>query len=387
MKLRNQTLLVCGLALVCVAAFGRLYPGAAPMMTAAGMPQTLVTLATGQGASAAKGATGEKQPQGNKQGQRPVLVATAPVTIARINASVSAIGNAEARRSVTVVPLSAGQIRAIAIKAGDSVREGDVLAELDAEAEVIERDRARLAVQNTEEKLSRTQQLANSRAASQVALSDVRTEMETARLALRDAELKLERRRILAPIGGRIGIVPVEMGDYVTTQTEIATIDDRNALRIDFWIPERYAPLVAAGMPVEASPLAMPAVVTTGSIEAVDSRIEEESRTLQVRAVIDNAADTMRPGMSFRIELKLRGEAWPAVDPLAIQWSSNGAYLWRVADGKAERVPVRVIQRNSDLVLVDARLAEGDQIVTEGVQSLRPGSPVTIAGAPSASGS
>jgi multidrug efflux pump subunit AcrA (membrane-fusion protein) len=75
------------------------------------------------------------------------------------------------------------------------------------------------------------------------------------------------------------------------------------------------------------------------------------------------------------------------VDPLAILWSSNGAYLWRVADGKAERVPVRVIQRNSDLVLVDARLAEGDQIVTEGVQSLRPGSPVTIAGAPSASGS
>ena len=110
------------------------------------------------------------------------------------------------------------------------------------------------------------------------------------------------------------------------------------------------------------------------------SRIDRASRTIQVRAMVQNPQDRLRPGMSFRVEMRLPGETWPAVDPLAIQWSSAGAHVWRAVDGKVERVAVSIIQRNSDSVLVDGPLQEGDLVVTEGLQSLRPGAAIRIQG-------
>ncbi len=384
MRVWKQILIGVVLAFVALLAFGRFYPGAGGLMASAGLPSQLVTLATGSapggpGKPAGAGAQGPGQGQGKgpgKPGQppRPVLVETAPVKSEKINASVAAIGNGEALRSVVVVPLASGIIREVAVKTGDTVKAGDVLARLDADVETIERDRAALAVGDFEEKMKRTEQLASSRAASQVAVSDARMLMETARLALRDAQLKLDRRAIVAPINGKVGIIPVETGDFVTTQTEIATIDDRTSLRIEFWVPERFASAILTGMPVEASPLSMPSATVSGKVEAVASRIEQESRTLQVRAAIDNPGDTLRPGMSFRVNMRLPGENWPAVDPLAIQWGSSGAFVWKAEGDKAVRIPVKIVQRNSDTVLVEAALLEGDEVITEGVQSLREGS-------------
>ncbi|HRE03946.1 MAG TPA: HlyD family efflux transporter periplasmic adaptor subunit, partial [Ilumatobacteraceae bacterium] len=66
-------------------------------------------------------------------------------------------------------------------------------------------------------------------------------------LALRDAQLSLERRSIVAPIGGIVGILPVEVGNYITNQTAVATIDDRSQIIVDFWVPERYAAAMAVG--------------------------------------------------------------------------------------------------------------------------------------------
>ena len=78
--------------------------------------------------------------------------------------------------------------------------------------------------------------------------------------------------------------------------------------------------------------------------------------------------------MSFRISLAFKGQDFPAVDPLALQWSSGGAFVWKAVDGKAKRVSVSILQRNSDSVLLDApELAKGDRVVTEGVQVLREG--------------
>jgi multidrug efflux pump subunit AcrA (membrane-fusion protein) len=85
--------------------------------------------------------------------------------------------------------------------------------------------------------------------------------------------------------------------------------------------------------------------------------------------------------MSFRVEMRYAGENFPAVDPLAIQWSSEGAYVWKAQEGKALRTPVRIVQRNSDLVLVDGSLVSGESVVTEGVQTLREGATLKVASA------
>jgi RND family efflux transporter MFP subunit len=361
-------------------AFARLYPGASGVLSAAGVPGSLVALLSGK-AGPTRGGNQASGPQ------RETLVRTAAVQTAKINDRFAAIGDGVALRSVAVVPLVSGLVREVLVRPGDKVKPGQVLARLDSDAEKIIRDRALIAVQSLKQKVARTEQLATVRAASEVALSDAQNEYQTATLALRDAELLLQRRTILSPIEGIAGIVDVDVGDYVTTEDQIVKIDNRSSLLVDFWVPERFAPLVAVGQDIEASPIAIPGRTVNGKITAIASQVESASRTLQVRARIGNSGDSLRPGMSFRVTMRFPGETYPAVDPLAIQWSSDGAFVWKVEDGKAKRVPIKIVQRNSDSVLVDASLAAGTEVVTEGVQSLRQGAPLRIANSASGQGS
>ena len=110
----------------------------------------------------------------------------------------------------------------------------------------------------------------------------------------------------------------------------------------------------------------------TGTVTALGSRIDQDTRTLHVRARIPNKKDVLRPGMAFSITLPLAGKRYPSVPSVSIRWRRKGAFVWVVRDGAAVRVPVEVIKRNEGWVLVDAKLKEGEDVVVEGVQQLRP---------------
>jgi RND family efflux transporter MFP subunit len=190
----------------------------------------------------------------------------------------------------------------------------------------------------------------------------------------------LQRRSIVAPIAGTVGILPISAGNYVTSQSAIATLDDRSSILVDFLVPERFAAAVKVGAQLLAMPIANPNNAYTGTVSAIDNHIDEASRTLLVKAKIANPADSLRAGMSFQITMRFPGETYPAVSPLAILWGSDGAYVWQVKDGKAKRVAVRIIQRNTETVLIDAPIEDGDMVVTEGTQSVSEGGEVRIAG-------
>ena len=203
-----------------------------------------------------------------------------------------------------------------------------------------------------------------------------------ARLAVRDAELALEHRAIRAPFDGWVGILGVEVGDQVSTTTEVATLDDRSRILVDFRVPERFVGQVKIGAPVSARALALPGGALEGAVVTLDSRVSPDTRTLRVRASLDNSDDLLRAGMSFAITMRFPGDTLAAVDPLAVQWSADGAYVWVAEEGKAKQVPVRVVQRNNDAVLVDGALPAGTMVVTQGVQLLRPGMPFRFEGEP-----
>lgn len=314
------------------------------------------------------------------QGSPQQAVVAVAVKSSVINDRLSAIGTGRANRSVTVNPFDSGRLTEIAVVSGSVVQAGTVIARLDSEAEEIALDRARFALSDAQVKLDRINALRSSNTASAVQQADAELALENARLALRDAELTLERRSIVAPIAGIVGIIPVSVGNNVTTSTEIATIDDRSRIVVDFWVPERYAGAVVVGEPLAAVPIARPSEAFEGSVSAVDNRIDEASRTLRVQAELENPGDTLRAGMSFQVTMRFPGDRYPSVDPLAIQWGSDGAFVWVVREGKAERTPVRIVQRNTESVLVEAELVEGELVVTEGVHAVREGGDVLIAG-------
>ena len=118
----------------------------------------------------------------------------------------------------------------------------------------------------------------------------------------------------------------------------------------------------------------------SGTVSAVDNRIDDKSRTLWVQARIANPADSLRAGMSFQVGDAVCRRDLSGRQPAGVLWGADGAFVWTVEDGKVKRVPVRIIQRNTETVLVDAPIASGEMVVTEGVQSVRQGSEVRIAG-------
>lgn len=313
-------------------------------------------------------------------GRPPALVVTRPVASALINDRLRAVGSGTAVASVSVVPLSGGILKEMLVTAGQRVESGDVLARLDEESELIARDRASRTAADAATDAARLTKLFRSKHSTEVELNKAKALLADADLALREAELKLTRRTVTAPIPGIVGLVPVDKGNYVTPQTELITIDDRSTIVVEFWIPETFANQVRLNQPIDAIALANPGKVYKGIISGIGSRIETDSRTLPVQAKLDNSSDSLRPGMSFELVLKFAGQEYPAIDPLSIQWDSNGSYIWRVVDGKVQRVSVTIIQRNPESVLVDADIAAGDSIVREGLLSLRPGAAVRTAG-------
>ncbi len=253
---------------------------------------------------------------------------------------------------------------------------------LTSEAESIVVDKARVALKDAQTKLSRAESLRLSNTVSAVQLSEAELAVDNAALNVREAELALDRRAIKAPIGGIVGILPINAGNYITTSTTVAMIDDRSDLLVDFWVPERFAPAITIDLPATATSIARPGETFSGAISAIDNRVDPASRTLHVQAKITNPKDTLREGMAFQMSIGFPGDTYPTVDPLAIQWGTEGAYVWRIADNKAERVLVRIVQRNTASVLVDAAIDPGDQIVAEGVQSVRQGGLVQVQGQP-----
>jgi RND family efflux transporter MFP subunit len=317
-------------------------------------------------------AAGPRGPNG------PSVVVVAAAGQGKVNDQLKAIGDGDAIRSVTVTPLVPGQIASLKVIPGMRVSKGDVVAVLDSEAEAIALEKAQVSLTSAQDKLSRNQDL--KKIISRAELQDAQSAVDTARLAVAEAEFNLRRRTILSPVSGIAGIVNFSEGDYVTVSSALVTIDDRSRLLVDFWVPERFTSLVAENTAVSAIAIARPGKVYSGKVVAVDNRIDAASRTLHVQAEIENSSDELRAGQSFEVTLNLAGDSWPSVEPLSVQWDSQGSYVWRVADHKVERVGVTIIERNPESVLVDGALKPGDQIVVEGLQRLRPGAEVRLFG-------
>jgi RND family efflux transporter MFP subunit len=367
----KQLVLTVVVMVIAAGLWVRYYPGADSYLSAWGIDWLDFAVADAAPSEADKPQRRRGPPQG--------AVVTTPVVKITINDRLAAIGTSTALQSVAVTPYTSGTLTEILVRSGATVKPGDVIATLDSEAEQIAVERAANALKDAQARLQRMEQLRKTNTATAVQVTDAELSVDNARLQLREAELALSRRSIETPIGGVVGILPITAGNQVSSQSVIATIDDRSEILVDFWVPERFASSVRVGSPISATSVARPGETFEGVISAVDNRIDIDSRTLQVRARFPNEADTLRAGMSFQVSMKFPGDDYPAVDPLAVQWGSDGAFVWAVRDGKGERVPINIIQRNTDSVLVDAALTPADEVVTEGIHMVRQGAVVNVA--------
>lgn len=323
---------------------------------------------------------GRAQPAGNGGAsvsrQVPVLVEA--VVLRPERSTVESVGTARARQSVTLYPAATGEVVAVNFTAGQAVKAGSVLVELDSRAEEVQLELARVRLANARREFERAEQAR--RAISAAELDAARTAVRLAQLEVRSAEVALADRSVKAPFDGHIGITDVDPGDRIGPDTAIATLDDRAKLLVSFEIPELFLGRLKVGDPITVASWTAEATRAEGEIFRLGTRVDPQRRTFVARASIDNPDDDLRPGMSFRVRLQLDGRRYPVVPEVSLQWGDNGAFVWTLRDGRAQRVPVTLVQRERGQVLVDAALDEGALVVTEGVQAMREGLLVEVLG-------
>lgn len=388
MSRSRQAALVALIAVLALAGWALFLPAARPVLSAMGLMPALGALglvqgdgaagaAPGPGAGAGAGGAGAGRPGGAAAA---VMVAAQPPGQAVLADTITAIGTARSVRLAQLASEVSGRLVRVAVASGSAVRAGDLIAALDSESASIARDRAALVLADAESDLVRVRSLQGSGSGTPLQVQEAELALRTAELALREAEFDLSRRQLVAPIAGRVGILDIEPGDLLSPGDLVTTIEDRSAILVDFRVPERAAARVALGDSLRVAPLTDPDAQRAGQIAALDNRLDSATRTLRLQAAIANDDDRLRAGMALAVSLDYRGDSLPSVDPLAIQWSGEGAHVWVVRAGKAQRLPVEIVQRNPDAVLVRAAFQPEDLVVREGMQMLRPGSAVQLAG-------
>jgi RND family efflux transporter MFP subunit len=322
---------------------------------------------------AAVSACSDDAGSGPEQVDRSVRVLVEPLQYSSERTRVEAVGTSRAVQSISIHPATSGEVVSINFEPGQPVEKGRVLLALDQRDEKLAVELAEVRLQDAERLYDRYQRSGDSGAVLPTTLDAARTAVQAARIELDRARIALDYRTIEAPFSGYVGITDVDPGDRINPDTMITTLDDRSGLLVSFDVPESLIGNLKPGDEVAVATWHSREPTAFGVIVDIGSRIDPASRTFVARAWVENEADILRPGMSFRVAMDLEGTPYPVIRETGVQWGADGAYVWSVIERRAHRVPVTIIQRQQGRVLVDGDLDEGDLIVVEGVQRMREG--------------
>jgi membrane fusion protein (multidrug efflux system) len=307
------------------------------------------------------------------------------VEVARVVASdfaddVAAVGTLKSNESVVLRPEIAGRVASIGFKDGAIVAKGTVLVVFDAAIQDAELQQARANLTLAKSSYERNVELVGKKFLSQQALDSSAATLKVQEAAVQLAEAKAARMRIKAPFTGMVGLRNVSVGDYLKDGQDLINIEDVATLRVDFKLPENYLGRISKGQSVEVVTDALPSERFKAVLDAIDPLVDQNGRSISARARLDNAKGKLRPGMFVRVRL-LFGErkAVLMVPEQAIVPGGQPA-VFKVVDGKANLVKVKLGVRRTAQVEVVEGLAAGDLVVTAGQLKLREGAAVRPVG-------
>jgi multidrug efflux system membrane fusion protein len=325
----------------------------------------------------------------------PVTIVTAKAERMPMPVRLDAIGTVQTLSAVTVRSRVESQIMEVGFKDGDYVKKGDLLFRLDsrqletqlrqAEANVV-RDKASLV--SAEADLRRAEELAKRDFATDQRLETARAAAATLRASIRGGEavvdglkVQLSYYTIVSPVSGRIGVAALKEGNIAKvgdTSGALATINQIDPIYASFALPQRHLPAIRAAMNADtATVLATQqgmAKGVEGKIAVVDNIVDATTGTIQLRAIFDNAAETLWPGALCQIRITLRVESDALTVPReAVQNGQNGPFVFVIEDNIAKARTV-VLDRTVDgRVVLASGLKGGEAIVVDGALLLTDG--------------
>ncbi|MFN7960913.1 MAG: efflux RND transporter periplasmic adaptor subunit [Thermoanaerobaculia bacterium] len=316
-------------------------------------------------------------PSAGSDGPTPALkVSTALVTPRPLAEHLSTTGTLRANERVDLVSEIAGKVREIYFDEGSAVEAGKVLLKIDDAELLAQKERSRYRLE-----LASNREAQQKRLFGEGIISQEEYESELAQKNVLEAEdrlinSQLAKTEIKAPFAGIIGLRAVSVGSFLSPQTRIATLQDIDPIKLDFAVPEKYAGRVKVGAQVQFSIKGQDDHFE-GEIYAVEPLVDPETRSLTVRARSANPGRRLTPGAFADVELAVKEIPRALTVPaIAVIPDLAGKKVFVIEDGKAAVRTITTGLRTETEVEVVSGLAEGDRVITSGLQIVRPGQPV-----------
>jgi RND family efflux transporter MFP subunit len=329
------------------------------------------------------------------QGMPPMPVVLAATHPTPIEDASEYVGTLKSLRSTTVQPQIDGQITKILVAAGDRVREGAPLMQIDARRQqaAVSSQQAELAAAEAALSFARQQQQRNNElfaagAISKQQLEQTDTAQRTAEANLKALQAQVQQQEVqlrfftvAAPTSGTVGDVPVRVGSQVTPQTLLTTIDQNDTLEVNLSVPIERARALKLGLPLEILSSDGDQRHASTTVSFVSPRADDQTQSVLVKGNVKNPDGSLRAAQYVRARI-----VWKTADGLVVPVTAvlrvNGQFFVFVAEPgaggalTAKQRAIKVGPIAGDNYPVLEGLKAGDRVVVSGAQKLADGAPI-----------
>jgi membrane fusion protein (multidrug efflux system) len=235
---------------------------------------------------------------------------------------------------------------------------------------------AQAALTESESQFNRSRELLSTQVLSKSSFDQLEGTMKANRARLGAATARLEDTIIRAPFSGRVGLRRVSVGTLISPGTVITTLDDTSVIKLDFSVPENFVASLREGLSVRATAPAYPGRSFAGKVSSIDSRVDMNTRSVTVRALLSNEDGVLKSGMFLNVSLANDERSALLIPEEALTPEAERQFVFVVVDGKAERREVRIGGRQPGSVEIVTGLQAGEHVIVEGTQKVRNGSQV-----------
>lgn len=305
------------------------------------------------------------------------VVAT-PVTQQTIVNSLEALGTLHARESVALSSTVTERVASIHFNDGDTVKKGQVLVRLVSLEEQASLAELKIATEDAQRQYERFVPLFRRGDVSQSILDERKREWDLARAKEQVVQARLDKLTLVAPFSGRVGLRQISVGALLTPGTVVTSLVDMSEVKLDFSLPSRFLSELSIGHKVEVTTDAYPGEVFVGEVETLLSQVDVTTRSVQVRAKLDNSSEKLLPGMLMKVSLQQTPRAALFVPETAIVPVAEKQFVYVLnphENGlfKLVRKQVKLGSRQPGLVEVVSGLKMGERVVSQGALRVRPG--------------
>jgi len=320
-----------------------------------------------------------------KNASPPQTVSTASATYSQWQPEIGAVGSLRAFRGVDVTTEVTGLVRTIRFKSGDEVKAGQVLVELNDDAERAQQRALEAAADLAATVYERDKAQFEVEAISKAQLDADAADLKNKRAQAAAQAALVAKKTLRAPFAGRLGITTVNPGQYLNTGDKVVTLQALDPLYVDFKLPQQQLAAISAGQVVNLAADAFPGVKFTGKITAIDPRVDPATRNFQAEATIPNSDRHLMPGMFTRVSVEAGAPVrYLTLPQTAIAYNPYGAtiFLAQKKDGEKNLVAresfVTVGPTRGDQVAILKGVEEGDLVVTSGQLKLVNGAQLIV---------